>query len=587
MAYQASRLELFRDYDVMDMDPIIASALDIYSDECLVPSEFGNVLTIRSKNENIKKILNNLFYDILNVEFNMWSWTRNMCKYGDFFLRLEISPEYGIHLVHPISPYELTRVEGSDPKNLNYVKYQHDGVGGGMEYENFEIAHFRLLSDSNFLPYGKSMIEPARRVWKQLSLMEDAMLIHRIMKAPEKRIFSIDVGNIAPSEVDAAMAKIITQVKKVPYIDEKTGDYNLRFNLNNMVEDFYLPVRGGDSGTKIDTLPGMEFTGIDDLEYVRNKMMAALKIPKAFLGYDESISGKATLAAEDVRFARTIGRIQRILVSELTKIAIVHLYVQGYQDASLVDFELELSNPSTIFEQEKLEIWQNKVNLASDMMESNMFSKKWLYNNIFNMSGDDVEDLQQEVIKDKKEGWRIQQITDEGSDPALTTGGGEAGGESGGGGGGDMGGGGEDVGGLPDLGGGGEDAGGGGDEAGGLPPLEEEKNANEPVLDEETRKERERGIRPSQDGKKEEYSDTFTKTRGEDILGNGQNKEKSKSDRRTTHIYRGSPLGSMDEDLKSIKKSLMDKYNNKNKKIITEEKSIMDESNIIDDDKPL
>jgi len=587
MAYQASRLELFRDYDVMDMDPIIASALDIYSDECLVPSEFGNVLTIRSKNENIKKILNNLFYDILNVEFNMWSWTRNMCKYGDFFLRLEISPEYGIHLVHPISPYELTRIEGSDPKNLNYVKYQHDGMGGGMEYENFEIAHFRLLSDSNFLPYGKSMIEPARRVWKQLSLMEDAMLIHRIMRAPEKRMFYIDVGNIAPNEVDAAMQKIIGQVKKVPYIDEKTGDYNLRFNLNNMVEDFYLPVRGGDSGTKIDTLPGMEFTGIDDLEYVRNKMMAALKIPKAFLGYDESISGKATLAAEDVRFARTIGRIQRILVSELTKIAIVHLYVQGYQDASLVDFELELSNPSTIFEQEKLEIWQNKVNLASDMMESNMFSKKWLYNTIFNISGDDVEDLQQEVIKDKKEAWRIQQITDEGSDPSLTTGGGESGEGGGGGGGVDMGGGGGDAGGLPDLGGGGEDAGGGGEESGGLPPLEEEKNANEPILDEETRKERERGIRPSQEGKKEEYSDTFTKTRGEDILGNGQNKEKSKSDRRTTHIYRGSPLGSMDEDLKSIKKSLMDKYNNKNKKIIAEEKSIMDESNIIDDDKPL
>ncbi len=150
MAYQAARLELFRDYDVMDMDPIIASALDIYSDECLVPSEFGNVLTIRSQNENIKRILENLFNDILNVEFNMWSWTRNMCKYGDFFLRLEISPEYGVYLVHPISPYEITRVEGSDPKNINYVKFQHDGLGGGMEYENFEIAHFRLLSDSTF-----------------------------------------------------------------------------------------------------------------------------------------------------------------------------------------------------------------------------------------------------------------------------------------------------------------------------------------------------------------------------------------------------------------------------------------------------
>jgi len=572
MAYQASRLELFRDYDVMDMDPIIASALDIYSDECLVPSEFGKVLTIRSNNENIKKILENLFYDILNVEFNMWSWTRNMCKYGDFFLRMEISPEYGVFVVHPISPYEITRIEGSDPQNINYVKYQHDGMGGGMEYENFEIAHFRLLSDSNFLPYGKSMVEPARRVWKQLSLMEDAMLIHRIMRAPEKRIFSIDVGNIPPADIDAAMQKIISQVKKVPYIDERTGDYNLRFNLNNMVEDFYLPVRGSDSGTKIDTLPGMDFTGIDDLEYIRNKMMAALKIPKAFLGYEEGLSGKATLAAEDVRFARTIGRIQRIIVSELTKIAIVHLYVQGYQDASLVDFELELSNPSTIFEQEKLEIWTNKVSLASDMAESKMFSKKWMYNQIFNMSEDEIEEVQQEVIKDQKEAWRMEQISSEGNDPAASKQKSEGGVTS------DLGGGGGDEGGG---GGGGADATadallggdeGGGDEGGGLPPLAEE-----------TRKEREEGKR-DQTGNKEKYTSTHTKNFGEDVLGNKENKEKSKSDRTTRHIYRGGAL-SMDEDLKSIKKALQSRYNNKHKRVITEEKSILDESNLIEEDK--
>ena len=560
MAYQASRLELFRDYDVMDMDPIIASALDIYSDECLVPSEFGKVLTIRSKNENIKKILENLFYDILNVEFNMWSWTRNMCKYGDFFLHMEISPEYGVFLVKPISPYEITRIEGSDPKNLNYVKYQHDGMGGGMEYENFEIAHFRLLSDSNFLPYGKSMIEPARRVWKQLSLMEDAMLIHRIMRAPEKRMFYVDVGNIPPADIDTAMQKIISQVKKVPYIDERTGDYNLRFNLNNMVEDFYLPVRGSDSGTKIDTLPGMDFTGIDDLEYIRNKMMAALKIPKAFLGYEEGLSGKATLAAEDVRFARTIGRIQRIIVSELTKIAIVHLYVQGYQDASLVDFELELSNPSTIFEQEKLEIWSNKISLASDMLEAKMFSKKWMYNQIFNMSEDEVEELNREVISDQKEAWRMEQITSEGNDPATSNQKSEGGAPS------DLGGG--DTGGE----GGGGEGGEGGGEAGGLPPLEEE-----------TRKDRERGNR-DQTGNKEKYTSTHDANFGEDLLGNKENKEKSKSDRTTRHIYRGGAL-SMDEDLKSIKNALKTRYNNKHKQVITEKKSILDESNLIQEDK--
>ena len=550
----------------------------IFTHNCLVPSEFGHVLTIRSQNENIKKILENLFNDILNIEFNLWSWTRNMCKYGDFFLRLEVSPEYGVYLVHPISPYELTRVEGSDPKNINYVKFQHDGLGGGMEYENFEIAHFRLLSDSNFLPYGKSMIEPARRVWKQLSLMEDAMLIHRIMRAPEKRIFSIDVGNLAPSEIDGAMQKVISQVKKVPYIDERTGDYNLRFNLNNMVEDFYLPVRGGDSGTKIDTLPGMDFTGIEDLEYVRNKMMAALKIPKAFLGYDETISGKATLAAEDVRFSRTIGRIQRILVSELTKIAIVHLYVQGYQDASLVDFELELSNPSTIFEQEKIAIWQDKMNVAKDMTDSEMFSRKWIYNKIFNMSSDDIEGIEDDVIKDKKQEWRRQQIKDEGNDPATSNQkvGGDAGPEDLGGGMSDLGGGGGDE---MDAGGGidaaadtGGDAGGG--DAGELPPLEEE-----------TRKDRERGNR-DQTGNKEKYTSRSDKNWGEDPLGAKENKEKSKSDRSIRHTYRGSPL-SLEEDLKSITSVLKKRYNTKSKTVITEKRSLLDESNIISEDKPI
>jgi hypothetical protein len=576
MAYQASRLELFRDYDVMDMDPIIASALDIYADECLVPSEFGKVLTIKSKNENIKRILDNLFYDILNVEFNLWSWTRNMCKYGDFFLRMEISPEYGVFLVHPISPYEITRVEGSDPKNLNYVKYQHDGAGGGMEYENFEIAHFRLISDSNFLPYGKSMIEPARRVWKQLSLMEDAMLIHRIMRAPEKRIIKIDVGNIPPNEIDTAMEKIISQMKKVPYIDERTGDYNLRFNLNNMMEDIYMPVRGGDSGNSIDTLPGMEFTGIDDLEYIRNKMMAALKIPKAFLGYEEGISGKATLAAEDVRFARTIARIQRILISELTKIAIVHLYVQGYQDASLVDFELELANPSTIFEQEKIEIWQNKVSLAKDMMEASMFSKKWIYGKVFNMSEDDVENVHKEVIADKKEEWRMQQIVDEGNDPATSNQKASDGEVSDLGGGPDSGGGGDALPEIPDLGGeGGGDA---------LPSLEEsaETASDEAQLKEETREERERGER-DQTGNKAKYTNTFDKTRGEDALGDKQNKEKSKTERRTRHIYRGSPIG-LDEDLKNIKNLLKTRYNKKDKRVITEKKSLLDEGNLIQEE---
>jgi len=421
LSYQSSRVELFRDYDTMDMDPILASALDIYSDECTTRNEMGEILQIKSTNDEIKNILHNLFYDILNIEFNLWSWTRCMVKYGDFYLRLHISPEYGVYMVEPLSTYYVTRVENAVLTNKNFVKFQVNlPYGNKMEdLENYQIAHFRLLSDSNFLPYGKSMLEGARRVWKQLSLMEDAMLIHRIMRAPEKRIFKVDIGSIPPNEVDNHMERIMNQMKKTPYLDQQTGDYNLRFNLQNMVEDFFLPVRGSDSGTSIDNLPGLEWTGTDDIEYLRNKMMAALKIPKAFLGYDESLSGKATLAAEDIRFARTIQRVQRIIVSELNKIAVIHLYSQGYRDESLVDFSLELTNPSTIFEKEKIDVWKSKVDVSKDMQENKFFSKKWIYENVFSLTDQDMIELQKQLIDDAKGNYRFKQIEEEGNDPAI------------------------------------------------------------------------------------------------------------------------------------------------------------------------
>jgi len=265
------------------------------------------------------------------------------------------------------------------------------------------------------------MIEGARKIYKQLTLMEDAMLIQRIMRAPERRIFKIDVGNIPPAEVDNHIQNIINKMKKVPYIDEKTGDYNLKFNMQNMIEDFFLPVRGGESGTNIESLPGLSSDGaIEDIDYLKNKLFSALKIPKAFLGYDEGVEGKATLAAEDVRFARTIERIQKIFVSELTKIAIVHLFSQGFKDEDLVGFELNLTNPSLIYEKQKVETLNEKIGLASSMIESNLFSQRWVYENIFGLSQDEWTAEQEQVIQDLKEGFRREQIKGEGNDPRKT-----------------------------------------------------------------------------------------------------------------------------------------------------------------------
>ena len=431
LAYQQVRIDLFRDYDSMDMDPIISAALNTYSDECTARNEFGNVLKIHHEDDNIKQILENLFYDILNVEHNLWMWTRNLVKYGDFYLQLEMAENLGIVNVLPLSTYEMSRIEGFDPTNPQRVKFvyapyqnPYNAVGqtAKKEYENYEIAHFRLNGDANFLPYGKAMIEGGRRVWKQLSLMEDAMLIHRVMRAPEKRIFKVDVGNIPPNEVDNYMQKIINNSKKVPFVDERTGEYNLKYNIQNLIEDYYMPVRGSDTGTSIDTLKGLEYNMIDDINYLKNKLLASLQIPKAFLGYEEDVNGKATLAAQDVRFAKTIERIQRVLVSELTKIAIVHLYAQGINYDRLTDFSLELTIPSKIYEQEKVELYNAKVQLIQQMQQTKMFSKEWMYEAIVGMAKDEQDQQTLAILEDTKQAFRLTSIETQGVDPAKETG---------------------------------------------------------------------------------------------------------------------------------------------------------------------
>lgn len=242
------------------------------------------------------------------------------------------------------------------------------------------------------------------------------------MRAPEKRIFKVDVGNIPPNEVDNYMQKIINTSKKVPFIDPNTGEYNLKYNIQNLIEDYYMPVRGSDNGTNIDTLKGLEYDMSNDINYLKNKMMAALKIPKVFLGYGEDTSGKATLAGQDVRFAKTIERIQKVLVSELTKIAIVHLYSQGLENAEDLDFSLELTVPSKIYEQEKVELYTSKVALIQQMQQTKMFSKKWMYDAIMDMTTDEQDELTLDIIEDTKQAFRLTSIETQGVDPAKETG---------------------------------------------------------------------------------------------------------------------------------------------------------------------
>ena len=424
--YHSNKLELYTDYEAMDKDSIIASVLDIYSDECTLKNDMGDVLRIKSNDENIKKILHNLFYDVLNIEFNLWSWIRGMNKYGDYFLHLDIEEGVGIVNASPLSAYELEREEGFNPENPYEVRFKLGAAGAAHGvaanrpddyFEFYQVAHFRLMADTNFLPYGRSLLEGARKTWKQLTLMEDAMMIHRIMRAPEKRVFYMNVGGIPPNEIDSYMEKTVAKMKKTPYIDQQTGDYNLKFNIQNMTEDFYIPVRGNDSSTKIETTKGLDYDGTTDIEYLKNRMLAALKIPKAFLGYDENLEGKSTLAAMDIRFARTIERLQRTIVSELHKIALVHLYTQGFTEADLVDFELELTGPSIVFEQEKTQLYTEKVALANSITDKKILSTDFVYKNIFNLSDKEIEHERNRALDDAAHIFRLNQIENEGNDP--------------------------------------------------------------------------------------------------------------------------------------------------------------------------
>ena len=440
--YQYLRPQLYSEYDLMDQDAIIASALDILADESTLKNDMGEVLQIRSANEDIQKILYNLFYDVLNIEFNLWMWIRQMCKYGDFFLKLEIAEKFGVYNVIPYTAYHIERQEAYDDKNPNAIRYRYspdgfDNLSSGMYpvpgqaagnlenesgifFDNYEMAHFRLVSDVNYLPYGRAYIEPARKLYKQYVLMEDAMLIHRITRAPEKRVFYMNIGSIPPNEVETFMQKTISQLKRTPFQDNKTGEYNLKYNMQNLLEDYYIPIRGNDATTKIDTAPGLQYDGIQDVEYLRGKLFAALKIPKAFLGYEEDVEGKATLAAQDIRFARTIERLQRIVLSELNKIALVHLYTQGYRDETLTNFTLQMNSPSIVLEQEKIELLKAKTELSEQLLTQGLVSSDWIYDNVYHFSEDQYEEMRDLARQDAKRKFRISQIEAEGNDPVQT-----------------------------------------------------------------------------------------------------------------------------------------------------------------------
>ena len=280
-----NRTERYVDFDQMEYTPEIASALDIYADEMTTHSALQPMLNVKCSNEEIKALLQSLYHDVLNVEFNLFGWCRSMCKYGDFFLYLDVDDETGVKNGIGLPIQEVERLEGEDPTNPEYIQYQWNTAG--LTLENWQMAHFRILGNDKHAPYGSSVLESARRIWRQLILLEDAMMAYRIVRSPERRVFYVDVGSIPPSEVEQYMQKVMTQMKRNSIVDETTGRVDLRYNPLSVEEDIYIPQRGNTS-SRVETLPGGAMTGdIDDVKYLRDKLFSALKIPASYLSRGE------------------------------------------------------------------------------------------------------------------------------------------------------------------------------------------------------------------------------------------------------------------------------------------------------------
>lgn len=361
--YDTDRLGAYNDYRAMDMSPEVSAALDIITDETVTRDERGDILSIYSENDRIKTVLKDLFHGRLNIEYNLTFWIREMVKFGDAFCKLEIDQTEGIYDVRMLPVAEIHREEAFDG-NVNSSRFKWDI--NNMYFEEFQIGHFRLVSDGTKLPYGRSVLDPARKLWKQLQLAEDAMLVYRIIRAPERRVHYIEVGNLESADVGQYVERIKRELKKSPIVDQKTGQMNLKYNPLTMEEDYFLPIRG-DKSSRIETLPGASNLGeIQDVEYLQNKLFAALKVPKPYLNYAESMPGGSALSQADLRFSRTINRIQENVIIELRRIANVHLFLLGFED-DMDNFDLKLTNPSTQQELLKLETMKARLEVFKEM----------------------------------------------------------------------------------------------------------------------------------------------------------------------------------------------------------------------------
>lgn len=424
-------IERYRDYDEMVAYPEIAAALDIYADNICQPDMFtGKTVWISSDDLTIKDKLTK-FLESIGIEDQLWQITRDVCKYGNWFVEVLASPDKGVVGINSLPVYsmrvvrndkgriigyyqDLANIMGSTDLNWqDYLKFMNEGKSKTDRFILFkptEIIHFyiRPTGDSMIRGYGESILESSRWLFRRLLILEDSVIIYRLTRSPQRYVVYVDVGNMSPHEVQAALEKVKNEFNKKKFIDPNTGKLTSRYSPLSSDENFYVAVHGEKDQTRIEALSVPVWDYITDVEYFYNKIFTALKIPKAYLTYESEERVRSILALKDVNFSRNILRIQSCIKQRLKDLC--NLYLASINIApDSVRFSVEMTSPGQIYELMQAEVMKNRIELANDY--SDWVSREWILRNILKFSDREIAEFEGKV-KEVEGGKEVKEYTD-------------------------------------------------------------------------------------------------------------------------------------------------------------------------------
>ena len=421
---ELNRKKRYRDYEEMDEYPEIGAAFDIYADDCTQKNTRNQRWKIKTENPDVVEEGDRLF-EILKFDRFYWDIARNAIKYGDCFVELIMdinNPGKGVQRMKVLNPNYILRVENEYGYLTDFLQQipTKSAVEGGfpdisnpedpkkpayISLDKNQIVHFRLhTSDAAYYPYGKSIASNCHRIYRSLKMMEDAMLIYRLVRAPERRIFYVDVGNLPSAKAEAFIERLKDKFKKEKFYNTQKNTIDGRYNPLSADEDFFVPMRGN-SGTKIDTLPGAQNLGeVDDVKYFRDKLLAALKIPKDYIvEKDQSPERKANLSQLDVKFARTIQRIQHSVEIGIEILLKRHLQIKGFSESDVREVRVDLPEPTDMFAKRLLDLEEQKLRVIQAVVGTGLFPTERIYKEYYDMTDQEIEELKAKLKEEQKE----------------------------------------------------------------------------------------------------------------------------------------------------------------------------------------